>query len=183
MSRHDAGEVTALLDHPDGRTRLRDAYDDLPLEPDPGSPHPLRELERIDTHRAWDTLHVLLTGLPNDGGIGETATGEAPARDVIMGGLNLAPAAGGSLWYSPVLLPPDRVRAVAEYLNALDRDALIRDRYAFLQEEWRYSFGGWGPDQDLDMVQSGVLAEVFDTVRAFYTRAATAANAVIKELG
>lgn len=184
LARYDGAEVAALLDHPHGLgaglKRLRDVWDDLPhgLGYDPSGS--LRKLEEVDTHRAWEALHVLLTGLSDTDF--EHGFGVPPAADVVMGGLVIDETGGGSLREVPRLLRPDQVRAVDGFLRGLDRDALIRERYAFLKEVQPYSFEGWGQPRK-DMVEHGVLANVFDTVRDFYARAAAGGNAVFKEIG
>ncbi|MES9540450.1 DUF1877 family protein [Actinomadura sp. NPDC000600] len=187
LTRYDGAEVAAVLDHPHGLhaglERLFNVWEDLPvgLGYDPSGS--LRKLEAVDTHRAWDALHVLLTGHPNEDY--EQASGAPPACDVVMGGLVMNEPGKGSLLHVPRLLRPDRVRAVDAFLCDLDRDTLIRERHAHLKELQPYSFEGWGrlpSGEDGDMVQQGVLAKAFDTVRDFYARAATAGNAVIKEI-
>lgn len=188
LSRYDGAEVAAVLDHPHGLRaglqRLRDVWDDLPMGLGYDPSGSLGRLEEVDTHRAWDALHVLVTGRPNDDY--ENAGGDPPACDVVMGGLVMNETGEGSLIRVPRLLRPDQVRAVDDLLRGLDRDALIRERHAFLKEVQPYSFEGWGrllTGEAWDMVEHGVLAEVFDTVRGFYARAAAAGNAVVKEIG
>ncbi|WP_141583400.1 DUF1877 family protein [Actinomadura sp. WMMA1423] len=186
-TRYDGAEVAALLDHPHGLhaglERLSNVWEDLPvgLGYDPSGS--LRKLEAVDTHRAWDALHVLVTGQPNEDY--EQASGDPPACDVVMGGLVMNGTGEGSLFRVPRLLRPDQVRAVDAFLSTLDRDALIRERHAFLKEVRPYSFESWGrlPNgEDGDMVEMGVLGRVFDDVRGFYARAAAAGNAVVKEI-
>ncbi|MEV0663934.1 DUF1877 family protein [Actinomadura luteofluorescens] len=187
LTRYDGAEVAALLDHPHGLHaglgRLRNVWDDLPVDLGYDPSGSLCKLEEIDTHRAWDALHVLLTGHPNEDD--EGVSGDPPACNVVMGGLVMNETGEGSLLRVPRLLRPDQVRAVDTFLRGLDRDTLIRERHAFLKETQPYSFEGWGRLQSgeaWDMVEHGVLATTFDTVRAFYGRAATAGNAVIKEI-
>lgn len=181
LSRYDSAQVSALLDHPHGLdaglARLRDVWDDLPngVGYDPSGS--LCRLEEVDTHRAWKALHVLLTGLSDEDL--EHELGDPPASDVVLGGLVM----GEGTLEAPRLLRPDQVRAVDGFLRDVDRDALIRERYPFLKEVRPYSFEGWGREQSEDMVEHGVLAAVFDTVRDFYARAAGEGNAVIKEIG
>ncbi|SNR92764.1 protein of unknown function [Actinomadura mexicana] len=187
LTRYDGAEVAALLDHPHGLhaglRRLRDIWDDLPIELGYDPSGSLCKLEEMDTHRAWDALHVLLTGHPNEDY--ERVSGDPPACDVVMGGLVMNETGEGSLLHVPRLLRPDQVRAVDGFLRGLDRDALIRQRHASLKEAQPYSFEGWGRLQSgeaQDMVEHGVLGKAFDTVRDFYARAATAGNAIIKEI-
>lgn len=187
LTRYDGAEVAALLDHPHGLhaglRRLRSVWDDLPMELGYDPSGSLGKLEEIDTHRAWDALHVLLTGQPNEDY--ERVSGDPPACDAVMGGLTMNETGQGSLLHVPRLLRPDQVRAVDGFLRDLDRDALIHERHAFLKETQPYSFAGWGrlqSGESWDMVDYGVLAQTFDTIRDFYARAATAGNAVIKEI-
>ncbi|MGI5208162.1 DUF1877 family protein [Spirillospora sp. CA-108201] len=187
LARYDGAEVAALLDHPHGLhaglRRLRDVWDDLPVDLGYDPSGSLCKLEEIDTHRAWDALHVLLTGHPNED-YGRVS-GDPPACDAVMGGLVMNETGEGSLLHVPRLLRPDQVRAADAFLRGLDRDALIRERHAYLKETQPYSFEGWGrllSGEAWDMIEHGVLANTFTTVRDFYTRAATAGNAVIKEI-
>ncbi|GAA2445325.1 hypothetical protein GCM10010191_72770 [Actinomadura vinacea] len=187
LTRYDSAEVAALLDHPHGLgaglKRLWDVWDDLPTGHGYDPSGSLRKLEEVETHRAWDALDVLLTGHPNEDY--ENLSGEPPARDAVMGGLTMNETGEGSLLRVPRLLRPDQVRAVDGFLRDLDRDALIRERHAFLKEVQPYSFEGWGRQLDgqaEDMVEHGALARAFDTVRDFYARAAAGDNAVIKEI-
>jgi hypothetical protein len=188
LTRYDGAEVAALLDHPHGLPaglkRLRDVWDDLPLELGYDPSGSLRKLEEVDTHRAWDALHVMLTGVPNEDH--ENVSGDPPASDVVMGGLVMDETGEGPFQHVPRLLRPDQVRAVDAFLRDIDRNTMIRERYAFLKEVQPYSFEGWEglrSGERQDMVEHGVLAEAFDTVRDFYARAAAAGNAVIKEIG
>jgi hypothetical protein len=183
LSRYDGAEVAALLDHPQGpgagRRRLWEVWDELPdLGADPSGS--LCRLEEVDTHRAWDALHALLTGHRSQD---DEDSADPPASDVVMGGVVLNETGEGSLLQIPRLLQPDQVRAVSGFLGELDRDALIRGRHAFLKEVQPYAFEGYGrllSGEAYDMVEHGVLAQVFDTVRDFYARAAAGGNAVIK---
>lgn len=181
LGRYDGAEVATLLDHPHGLDaglkRLRDVWDDLPDDAGYDPSGSLCRLEEVDTHRAWQALHILLTGLSDEEL--EHDLGEPPAADVVLGGLTMGEGTLGA----PRLLRPDQVRAVDAFLRDLDRDTLIRERQPFLERVQPYSFEGWGPQQDEDMVKHGVLAAAFDTVRDFYARAALDGNAVIKEIG
>ncbi|MCP9949889.1 DUF1877 family protein [Actinomadura madurae] len=182
LSRYDGAEVAAVLDHPHGLDaglkRLRDVWEDLPNDAGYDPSGSLCKLEEVDTHRTWEALHVLLTGLSDEHL--EHDLGDPPAADVVLGGLVMGE---GTIYRVPRLLRPDQVRAVDGFLRELDRDALIRERYAFLKEVRPYSFEGWGWPPSEDMVEHGVLATVFSTVRDFYARAAADGNAVIKEIG
>ncbi|GAA3741006.1 hypothetical protein HDA32_002550 [Spinactinospora alkalitolerans] len=189
LTRHDQEQVLALLDHPDGvragRDRLLQAWWDMPDEPEQDPSAALQVLEEVWTARTWDALHVLLTGCENTDD-DMVPTGEAPARDVVMGGLVLSPDGGAARLKTPLLLTPDEVRAVHAHLQAVDRDALIRERHPLLREVGPYSFGTTAepgrPDAEGDMVQNGSLARDFDLLRDFYARAAAGGDTVIKNI-
>ncbi|MDG4858754.1 DUF1877 family protein [Streptomyces sp. T-3] len=192
LTRHDYAEVEALLAHPDGpaagRKRLREQWTSE-VDPEPEDRTELRTLEEDYISRTWDALHVLLTGCPNDDADESgTPSGELPARNVIMGGLVLTwtGETSPSRLNNLLLLTPDEVHAVDTFLRSLDCDALIEHRYRLLVDERPYSFGAEAePGEDPatgNMVQSGLLAGDFETLRAFYARAAAAGNAVIKDI-
>jgi hypothetical protein len=131
---------------------------------------------RIDTHRAWHALHVLLTGSENDA--------EPPAAWVIYDG---STRFAYDFTSAVTLSSADDVIRIADYLRSASFDALIAERYPRLfkgdDSVSAYSFEGWGEDGKLDLVESGILRETFDKVRSFYLDAAAAGQAVVKARG
>ncbi|MFC3347215.1 DUF1877 family protein [Streptomyces echinoruber] len=147
-------------------------------------------LESAHVHRAWQALHILLTGADPYDEEAVAPVGD-PAWNAVLGGARITRDGddrNAGAWEDLLLLMPDEVAAVDGFLRALDRDELIRRRHPFLREVGPYSFSGWtmgsgrGAETG-DMVQSGVLANAFDTLRGFYVRAAAAGNVVVKNIG
>ncbi|MGW8378991.1 DUF1877 family protein [Streptomyces sp. ODS28] len=194
LSRHDAARVDALLDHPDGpsagRERLRSAWSAGLSPRSPGEGEPALECleENDDIRRNWDGLHVLLTGCRDHRhDDDEPPCGEAPARDAVRGGQALTGADSSAQLQTPVLLMPDAVRAVRDFLRGLDAHRLLRERADLVERAGVYSFHMTvglpdGSSRRMSMIEDGSLAASLEGVRGFYARAAAAGNAVIKEI-
>ncbi|MCX5341817.1 DUF1877 family protein [Streptomyces atratus] len=191
ITRHDYAEILRLLDHPDGpdagRERIRDEWNSDDDYHPPGSL--LRTLESTCITRTWDAIHVLLTGCENVDMVDfAPPTGEPPASDVIMGGLVIGRRGGhGMRMNNLLLLTPDEVRAVDRFLQGLDLEEVIRERADLLDDVSVYSFyttiqGEDGSDQDVSMIEDGILASDLAILSAFYARAAEAGHAVIKDI-
>lgn len=132
-----------------------------------GADPAIRAVEQIHTHRVWHALHVGLTG--------SEMGGDAPAFYVLGGDDPSAPMPWTDL---AIAHPPERVKEIADYLAGLTQDAVVARLYETIArlELYVYSFERW--DGELDMVQCGSFAEVFERLRRFYRDAADAHNVV-----
>ncbi|MFI8875761.1 DUF1877 family protein [Streptomyces sp. NPDC055243] len=204
LSRHEAVQVQALLNHPEGaqagRERLRGAWNqgglcaflnegDVLREPQENVPTLDFIEQNDDIKRNWDGLHVLLTGCADHDEVEHNEPcGWAPARDVVMGGLALAEVGSTERPLDiPLLLTPAEVRAVHSFLCDIDASRLVRERARLVENAGVYSFHmnvglPDGSSRVMSMVEDGSLAESLEGVRGFYARAAASGNAVIKEI-
>jgi hypothetical protein len=121
----------------------------------------------VDLDKAWHGLHWLLTGNADP-----TA---APLSEAIFGGESL----GEDLGYGPGrLLSAARVAAVANALAQIDLDSL-RDRMdPSAMDAAKVYPSIWGEDDVFDTY----LAPAFEGLRAFYSAAVAANEAIIQTI-
>ncbi|WP_412740722.1 DUF1877 family protein [Krasilnikovia sp. MM14-A1259] len=158
--------MTVIAASPDPARRAIDIFWDDDSE--------IRPTEQIHTHRAWHTLHVLLTG--------QESGGQPPATYVVEdGSVRLEWSSGAG---TMTLLAPADVVAVAAYLDAVPFGELLATRLPRMRTDGDlcvYSFASWDPGPDTP--EASPLWEVFDELKRFYQAAANAGEAVIKNRG
>ncbi|MCZ7423679.1 MULTISPECIES: DUF1877 family protein [unclassified Micromonospora] len=114
---------------------------------------------KVDTDKAWDTIHRCLT----DGTL-EPDGGEYPLSHAVLGGRRLHEE------YVVVYLTVDEARDVAAALQSVDRREL-RQRFDAIDDP---DYRGALDDADFDYTWDNLVE-----VRAFYQRAAAAGRAVV----
>jgi hypothetical protein len=125
----------------------------------------------ICTGRAWHALHVALTG--------EVEGGAPPRSHVVWG------AVGPTITMTAAFTihTPETVHEVAEYLRRTTVDHAINELYAAVELGlYVYSFENWGEAGE-DIVESGLLGRVFETVVCFYAAAAAHGQFVVLHRG
>lgn len=122
----------------------------------------------VDLDKAWHGLHWLLTGRADPH--------PAPLSDAILGGEEI----GEDLGYGPsYLLTPDRVRAVATALEALDEAELRARADPTAMDRAELYPGIWGEEEGLfDLM----LLPSFQDLRDFYAEAARQGQVVVHGL-
>lgn|SRR5215469_1636000 len=131
------------------------------------APHPPVEARtdsaELDLHKSWHSLHFLFTGKA-DGSDG------TPLGDAILGGAEIGGEAADTGYGPPRALPPSRVKAVAEALNAFPIAEKARQYDPEAAERAEVYVAQHGADE---------LQQYFTELRAFYNDAASKGNAVL----
>lgn len=121
----------------------------------------------LDIGKAWAAIHFLLTGLDP---LGPTEA-PPPLGEAIQGG---DPTEWEATYGVVRILPPDRVRATADALAAIDDDAFAaRFDPAALNAARIYPGGDWD-DEALPW-----LSDVYAALRAFFADAAVRGDALL----